>query len=76
MDLNSIFDLINTEYMNITSLSDLGCIKLAILMKGKSVDTISAIFDVECNFTEYELNKYHLKKYIFFFFLKSFICII
>ena len=47
MDLDSIFDLINTDYMNITSLSDLGCVKLAILMKGKSVDKINGMFDVE-----------------------------
>ena len=58
MDLDSIFDLINTDYMNITSLSDLGCVKLAILMKGKSVDKISAMFDVEWDLTEYELNEY------------------
>ena len=58
MDLYSIFDLINTDYMNITSLSDLGYVKLAILMKGKSVDKIIAMFDVEWDLTEYELNEY------------------
>ena len=58
MDLYSIFDLINTDYMNITSLSDLGCVKLAILMKGKSVDKIIAMFDIEWDLTEYELKKY------------------
>ena len=49
MDLDSIFDLINTDYMNIISLSDLGFVKLAILMKGKSVDKIITMFDVECD---------------------------
>ena len=58
MDLNSIFDLINTDYMNITSLSDLGYVKLAILMKGNSVDKIIAMFDIEWDLTEYELKKY------------------
>ena len=58
MDLDSIFDLINTDYMNITSLSDLGYVKLAILMKGKSVDKINGMFDVEQDLTEYELKKY------------------
>jgi hypothetical protein len=58
MDLYSIFDLINTDYMNITSLSDLGYVKLAILMKGKSVDKIIAMFDIEWDLTEYELKKY------------------
>ena len=58
MDLDSIFDLINTDYMNIISLSDLGFVKLAILMKGKSVDKIIAMFDIEWDLTEYELKKY------------------
>ena len=58
MDLDSIFDLINTDYMNITSLSDLGYVKLAILMKGNSVDKIIAMFDIEWDLTEYELKKY------------------
>ena len=58
MDLNSIFDLINTDYMNITSLSDLGYVKLAILMKGNSVDKIIAMFDIEWDLTEYKLKKY------------------
>ena len=58
MDLNCIFDLINTDYMNIISLSDLGWVKLAILIKGKSIDKIIAIFDIEWDLTEYKLKKY------------------
>ena len=58
MDLNSIFDLINTDYMNIISLSDLGLVKLVILIKGKSIDKIIAIFDIEWDLTEYKLKKY------------------
>ena len=58
MDLNCIFDLINTDYMNIISLSDLGLVKLAILIKGKSIDKIIAIFDIEWDLTEYKLKKY------------------
>ena len=58
MDLNSIFDLINTDYMNIISLSDLGWVKLAILIKGKSIYKIIAIFDIEWDLTEYKLKKY------------------
>ena len=58
MDLDSIFDLINTDYMNIISLSDLGLVKLVILIKGKSVDKIIAIFDIEWDLTEYKLKKY------------------
>ena len=58
MDLNCIFDLINTDYMNIISLSDLGLVKLVILIKGKSVNKIIAIFDIEWDLTEYELKKY------------------
>ena len=58
MDLDSIFDLINTDYMNIISLLDLGWVKLAILIKGKSIDKIIAIFDIEWDLTEYKLKKY------------------
>ena len=59
MDLDSVFDLINAaNYMDISSLLDLACAKIASLMKGKSAAEIRAMFNIECDLTEDELKEY------------------
>ena len=59
IDLDSVFDLINAaNYMDISSLLDLSCAKIASLMKGKSAAEISAMFNIECDLTEDELKEY------------------
>ena len=59
MELDSVFDLINAaNYMDISSLLDLACAKIASLMKGKSAAEIRAMFNIECDLTEDELKEY------------------
>ena len=59
IDLDSVFDLINAaNYMDISSLLDLSCAKIASLMKGKSAAEIRAMFNIECDLTEDELKEY------------------
>ena len=59
MELDSVFDLINAaNYMDISSLLDLSCAKIASLMKGKSAAEIRAMFNIECDLTEDELKEY------------------
>ena len=59
IELDGIFDLINAaNYMDINSLLDLACAKIASLMKGKSAQEIRAMFNIECDLTEDELKEY------------------
>ena len=44
--------------MDISSLLDLACAKIASLMKGKSAAEIRAMFNIECDLTEDELKEY------------------
>lgn len=59
IDLDTIFDLINAaNYMDIKSLLDLTCAKIASLMKGKSAEEIRTMFNIECDLSEEELKEY------------------
>ena len=59
IDLDSVFDLINAaNYMDISSLLELSCAKIASLMKGKSDVEIRAMFNIECSLSEDELKEY------------------
>ena len=59
IELDGVFDLINAaNYMDINSLLDLACAKIASLMKGKSAQEIRAMFNIECDLTEDELKEY------------------
>lgn len=59
IELDSVFDLINAaNYMDISSLLDLACAKIASLMKGKTAEEIRAMFNIECDLSEEELKEY------------------
>lgn len=59
IDLDATFDLINAaNYMDIKSLLDLSCAKIASLMKGKSAEEIRTMFSIECDLSEEELKEY------------------
>ena len=59
IELDNVFDLINAaNYMDIPSLLDLSCAKIASLMKGKTVQEIKTMFNIECDLTEEELKEY------------------
>ena len=59
IEIDSVFDLINaSNYLDITSLFDLSCAKIASLMKGKTSQEIRTMFNVECDLTEEELKEY------------------
>ena len=59
LDLDSTFDMIQAaNYMDIKSLLDLSCAKVASLMKGKSAEEIRTMFNIECDLTEEELKEY------------------
>ena len=59
IELDSVFDLINAaNYMDIPSLLDLSCAKIASLLKGKTAQEIRTMFNIECDLTEEELKEY------------------
>ena len=59
IELDNVFDLINaSNYMDIASLLDLSCAKIASLMKGKTAQEIRTMFNIECDLTEEELKEY------------------
>ncbi len=59
IELDNVFDLINAaNYMDISSLLDLSCAKIASLMKGKSAQEIRTMFNIECDLTDEELKEY------------------
>ena len=59
IELDNVFDLINAaNYMDISSLLDLSCAKIASLMKGKSAQEIRTMFNIECDLSEEELKEY------------------
>ena len=59
IELDNVFDLINAaNYMDIPSLLDLSCAKIASLMKGKTIQEIKTMFNIECDLTEEELKEY------------------
>ena len=59
IQLDSVFDLINAaNYMDIPSLLDLSCAKIASLMKGKTSQEIRTMFNIECDLTDEELKEY------------------
>jgi S-phase kinase-associated protein 1 len=54
---DELFDLIlASNYMNIPSLLDLSCAKVATYMKGKSAEQIRQRFNIENDLTEAEVN--------------------
>ena len=44
--------------MDISSLLDLSCAKIASLMKGKTAQEIRTMFNIECDLTDEELKEY------------------
>ena len=59
IDLDTTFDIINAaNYMDIKSLLDLSCAKIASMMKGKTAEEIRTMFGIECDLTEEELKEY------------------
>lgn len=59
IDLDLTFDLVNAaNYLDIKSLLELSCAKIASLMKGKSSEEIRIMFNIECDLTEEELKEY------------------
>ena len=59
IDLDNVFDMIKAaNYLDITSLLDLSCAKLASLMKGKNAQDIRNMFNIECDLTDEELKEY------------------
>ena len=59
IELDNVFDLINAaNYMDIPSLLDLSCAKIASLMKGKTAQEIRTMFNIECDLTDEELKEY------------------
>jgi S-phase kinase-associated protein 1 len=59
IDLDTTFDVINAaNYMDIKSLLDLSCAKIAGIMKGKTAEDIRGMFNIECDLTEEELKEY------------------
>ena len=59
IELDNIFDLITAaNYMDIPSLLDLSCAKIASLMKGKTSQEIRTMFNIECDLTDEELKEY------------------
>ena len=58
-EIDNVFDLINaSNYLDIGSLFDLSCAKIASLMKGKTAQEIRTMFNVDCDLTEEELKEY------------------
>ena len=59
MEIDNVFDLINAaNYMDIPTLIDLACAKVASLLKGKTAQEIRTMFNIECDLTEEELKEY------------------
>ena len=59
MDMNSIYDLINaSNYLEIPSLLDLSCAYVITLIKGKSIEEMRKIFDVECDLSDEQIKEY------------------
>ena len=59
IDNDEVFDLIvASNYMDIPSLLDLCCSKIASLVKGKKVNDIRKMFEIECDLTEEEIEIY------------------
>ena len=58
-DLDSVFDLITaSSYLDIKSLLDLACAKIASVMKCKSAEEIRNIFNLENDLTEDEIKEF------------------
>ena len=59
IELNNVFDMINAaNYMDISSLLDLSCAKIASVMKGKTAEEIRAMFNIENDLSEEEIKEY------------------
>ena len=59
MDMNSIYDLINaSNYLEIPSLLDLSCAYVITLIKGKSIEEMRKLFNIECDLSEEQIKEY------------------
>ena len=59
LELDSVFDVINAaNYLDIKSLLDLSCAKIASEMKGKTAEEIRTKFNIENDLTEEEMKEY------------------
>jgi S-phase kinase-associated protein 1 len=59
MDMNSIYDLINaSNYLEIPSLLDLSCAYVITLIKGKSIEEMRKIFNIECDLSDEQIKEY------------------
>ena len=59
LELDTVFDVINAaNYLDIKSLLDLSCAKIASEMKGKTAEEIRAKFNIENDLTEEEMKEY------------------
>ena len=59
LELDSIFDVINAaNYLDIKSLLDLSCAKIASEMKGKTAEEIRTKFNIENDLSEAEMKEY------------------
>ena len=58
MDMNSIYDLINaSNYLEIPSLLDLSCAYVITLIKGKSIEEMRKIFNIECDLSDEQIKE-------------------
>ena len=59
MDMNSIYDLINaSNYLEIPSLLDLCCAYIITLIKGKPIEEMRKIFNIECDLSDEQIKEY------------------
>ena len=59
MDMNSIYDLINaSNYLEIPSLLDLCCAYIITLIKGKPIEEMRKLFNIECDLSDEQIKEY------------------
>jgi S-phase kinase-associated protein 1 len=59
MDINNIYELINaSNYLEIPSLLDLACAYVITLIKGKSIEEMRKLFNIECDLSEEQIKEY------------------
>ena len=59
IDLDSVFEIINAaNYLDLKSLLDLSCSRIASIMKGKTAEEIRNIFNLDNDLTEDEIKEF------------------
>jgi S-phase kinase-associated protein 1 len=59
IDLDSVFEIINaSNYLDLKSLLDLSCSRIASIMKGKTAEEIRNIFNLDNDLTEDEIKEF------------------